>query len=127
MGPDAWNGERAIRRSFDRTVFELRSICEAMRPSWALLTEIGRGPSLPELKSPSIRPYIDLSTIFLSKIAFDEQRIKRVATGVHVERWSTGWLLSSSRRLGASGSDNASFSNQVWSILREWRHNARSP
>lgn len=118
---EMWESDRDTRRGYKRIVEELRGMTEAVAPCWALLAEHGRGPSLPELKIPSKEPSLIFSTVFLSAAEFDEPMVQQMAIGTRVERWPSGWLLSSSRFLSASTETSSSFDKQVWICLRGWR------
>lgn len=118
---EMWKNDKETRRGYKRIVDELRSLSEANAPCWVLVTEHGRGPSLPELQLRTKDPSIAFSTVFLSVGEFDEPAVKRMAAGAHLERWPNGWLLSSSRFLGASTDNSAAFAVQSWTELRRWR------
>jgi hypothetical protein len=123
---EMWKNDRETRRGYKRIVDELRSMAEAIAPCWALLGEHGRGPSLPELKAPTKGGSFMLSTVFLSDAEFDEPAVERMSVGAHFERWPSGWLLSSSRFLGAPTESSSSFADQVWNCLLGWGARARS-
>jgi hypothetical protein len=115
-----WATDRETRQGYARIIEELRRVSEAIAPCWVLLGAHGRGPSLPELNASASASSFMLSTVFLSDAEFDESTVERIATGARIERWPNGWLLSSSRSLDAPTGNSSSFTNQVWSCLREW-------
>lgn len=117
---EMWKNDRETRRGYKRIVNELRSMSEAIQPCWVLLAEHGRGPSLPELKIPAKAPFTTFSTVFLSMAEFDEPAVERMAAGAHLERWTAGWLVSSSRFLSSSCDDSSSFLAQIWNGLLRW-------
>lgn len=119
--PDMWKNQRETHRGYERAVEEIRILCESLSPAWALLSEHGRGPSLPEMKATSIPSNVELSTLFLSSMHFDASVIKRLTTGTRVESWSTGWLVSTSEFLGARGADQHAVATQAWKQFIEWR------
>jgi hypothetical protein len=119
--PDMWRNRRETRRGYERAAEEIRNLCESLTPAWALLSEHGRGPSLPEMKATSIPPNVELSTLFLSNAHFDASLTQRLSTGARVEVWSTGWFVSTSEMLGADGADKHAVALQAWKELVEWR------
>ena len=117
---EMWKNDRETRRGYKRIVNELRSMSEAIQPCWVLLMTHGRGPSLPELKVPAKDPLTTFSIAFLSMAEFDEPAVERMAAGSHLERWTAGWLLSSSRFLSSSTDNSSSFRTQIWNGLHRW-------
>lgn len=119
--PDMWKNHRETLRGYERAVEEIRMLCEGLSPAWALLSEHGRGPSLPEMKGASIPSNVELSTLFLSNAHFDASVIQRLTARARVEAWSTGWLVSTSELLRAPDADKQAVAVEMWKQLVEWR------
>ncbi|MBK8824346.1 MAG: hypothetical protein IPN58_17570 [Anaerolineales bacterium] len=114
------SGERTGRRELPHAaqLREARAFCDATKPAWALLTEHGRGPSLPELKGPVPPETVDIHAVFLGQSDFGEGVVNDVGAVAHSETWSYGTFFSSSEALDA-GSCMA-FTLRVWKTLTQW-------
>lgn len=114
--------ERGQPHEMKVVLSELASLSEATLASWAVVSSSGRGPSLRELLDGERSSYVDLSTVFLSELEFDEHALALVPEHAHKEHWASGWLVSVAPYWGLPASVTAasSFGSAMWRLLSSW-------
>jgi len=118
---DRKHGKREPREM--KTVLEELAVAsEATLASWAVVSSYGAGPSMAELLQGNRPSYVDLATVFLSELEFDEHAIVQIPGYAHKEHWTAGWLSSVHPYWGLSISEeNASeFEKVMWRLLSSW-------
>lgn len=109
----------SLRRSED-LIEEAQALCCDLGASWAIMSDFGRGPSLPELCLKSRPAYVDLRTIFLSNTDFDESSVRAIAPALDVKTWASGWFFSANPAFGGAPQEGSSLEENAWKALSSW-------
>jgi hypothetical protein len=126
IGADTWKSHRGAQKAYGDALEELRALCNATAPSWAILTSRGRGPSMPEMRAPAPPETVELHTVFFANGEFDETAVKELGANAYTESWSSGRLLSVSKFWNAGEPDTRMFAQRAWKILTRWSRTARN-